>query len=191
MDRGREREKERIRLSAESAFIAPTSRLLMVRSKTGRNNPTDPPADVDRGFREGNKGLRQEPSEVGDNTLRFGALSLSLSLPRLRDCRDLELARCYTRRDAGDACSLFKLDTWPRLRGSRGSAQAVFVCMRSLVFENQNQIHYSGLDRRPRESSYCRPLSAWKRSRDFIGRLTIASARYATNAFLIKRLGKT
>lgn len=68
---------------AESAFIAPTSRLLMGRSKTGRNNPRPPRSpsdgDVGRGFREGNEpeGLPSTPV-ADDNTLRFGALSASV-----------------------------------------------------------------------------------------------------------------
>lgn len=48
----------------------------------------------------------------------------------------------------GEMRSLFKLDTWPRLRGHEGDGQS-FVC--APAFENQNQIHYSRLDRCPRD----------------------------------------
>lgn len=65
---------------AESAFIAPTSRLLMGRSKTGRNNPRPlrPTGMSGEGLGKATsqRGGRQ-PSEADDNTLRFGALSAS------------------------------------------------------------------------------------------------------------------
>lgn len=91
---------------------------------------------------------------------------------RLRDrrARSRTVARANQRRETR---SLFKLDTWPRLRGREGWDGQSFVC--APAFENQNQIHYSRLDR-PAGSSYCWPLSAWKRSCDFIGWLTIVAA---------------
>lgn len=124
---------------AESAFIAPTSRLLMGRSKTGRNNPR-PLRPVGMSAEGLGKATSQrgdcEPSEVDDNTLRFGALSASESAGSNPNSGSMSR-------------SLFKLDTWPRLRGSKGDAGGSFVC--EPAFENQNQIHYSGLERCPRD----------------------------------------
>lgn len=76
------------------------------------------------------------PSEADDNTLRFGALSASGSTGSNPNSGSMSR-------------SLFKLDTWLRLRGSKGDTGGSFVC--APAFENRNQIHYSGLDRRPRE----------------------------------------
>ena len=86
----------------------------------------------------------------------------------------------------GPFAALFKLDTWPRLR-FEGVHRRTHACVPRISsgrvrarafrwsFENRNQIHLfeRGADRVSGNASHCWPLSAWKRSRDFIGRLTI------------------
>lgn len=81
--------------------------------------------------------------------------------------------------------ALFKVDTWPRLRFEGLTHACVHprrgvgaIVHRGWSFENQNQIHYSrGTGAwRATGSSHCWPLSAWKRLRDFIGRLTIGTS---------------
>lgn len=96
----------------------------------------------------------------------------------------------------GPFAALFKLDTWPRLRfegvhrrthacvprtststNSDSDSDSSRVRARAFrwSFENRNQIHLfeRGADRVSGNASHCWSLSAWKRSRDFIGRLTI------------------
>lgn len=58
-----------------------------------------------------------EPSEADDNTLRFGALSASGSAGSNPNSGSMSR-------------SLFKLDTWLRLRGSKGDTGR-FVCVRA------------------------------------------------------------
>lgn len=118
----------------------------MGRSKTGRNNPRPLRLTGMSGLEGLEKATSQrggrQPSEADDNTLRFGALSASGSTSSKPNGSVRE-------RTTGETRSLFKLDTWPRLRGHKGWDGQSLVC--APAFENQNQIHYSRLDRRPRD----------------------------------------
>jgi len=104
----------------------------MGRSKTGRNNPRplQSAGMSTEGFREGN-----EP-EGRLRTLRSRRQYLTV-----RRTLGFEIDGLEFEQRGSMLRSLFKLDTWPRLRGSKGDAGGSFVC--APAFENQNQIHYS------------------------------------------------
>jgi len=112
----------------------------MGRSKTGRNNPQP--------LRSGmsTEGLEKEGNEPEGQLRTLRSRRQYLTVRRTLGFR---IDGLESEQHSSISRSLFKLDTWPRLRDSKGDAGGSFVC--APAFENQNQIHYSGLDRRPRD----------------------------------------
>lgn len=99
-------------------------------SKTERNNPRplQREGNVGRGFREGARGVIANPRSQRQYLTVRCTLQLQLHRRELR----IRIRRGVVQRDGqrrGRDVSLFKLDTWPRLRDHRVRNRSVYVCV--------------------------------------------------------------